>query len=469
MDTTYPSDKIGWLVFSAVVGLLSVWSIFALAEFAGLFLFVLAAIPVALYAVFKEKALVSYTLIFFSLLTFDQEAGTNLQEAIYYALIAGSVAIIIPWLVVRGNIKLQHGVDKAYLFLFILLIYAFVLGFLTGGTMKNRIDDLALMFPIFTYFIFRDQLRDDKHIKTVLVILVVMMLLIAVRNYRNYQQILIEAVMEWQVQKARVAKNEVFLMAGAVGFFILQAYQTKWIPRLFYLGMFGFTFGGLILTQSRGYWLAFILSIIIFLFYTDSRSRYRALITTSILFTIGIFVAVTFYYDALLTVIEGLKYRFSLTGGSKIDPSLLERVYETQTVWELIQKNPFAGYGLGYTYSRYKYIYGYWEPLSYVHNGYLAIWFKAGLFGLLAALSYLVLIARTGLRLFKHAESDFARIIGIIILCQVVGMMLVNITSPQFLGFDSMLLLSLMGVFVASLADRHLRNLPSPTNAESAS
>lgn len=466
MDTTYPSDKIGWLVFSALIGLISAWSIYALAEFAGLFLFGLAAIPVILYALFKDKALISYTLIFFSLLTFDQESGTNLQEAIYYVFIAGSVAIIIPWLFVRGNIKLEQGIDKAYLLFFILLIYAFLLGFLTGGTMKNRIDDLSLIFPIFTYFIFRDQLKEDKHIKTVLVILVVMMLLIAVRNYRNYQQILIEAVMEWQVQKARVAKNEVFLMAGAVGFFILQAYQTKWVPRLLYLGLFGFTFGGLILTQSRGYWLAFILSIVIFLFYTDSRSRYRALLTTSILFVIGIFVAVTFYYDALLTVIEGLKYRFSLTGGSKMDPSLLERVYESQTVWELIQKNPFAGYGLGYTYSRYKYIYGYWEPLSYVHNGYLAIWLKAGLFGLIAALSYLFYIARTGFRLFKNADNDFARILGIIILCQVIGMMLVNITSPQFLGFDSMLLLSLMGVFVASLADRHISREPTPIKVE---
>jgi O-antigen ligase len=458
MDTTYPSDKIGWLVFAAFVGIISVWSVFALAEFAGLFLFALAALPIVLYAVFKEKALISYALIFFSLLTFDQEAGTNLQEALYYAIIASSVAIIIPWLFISGNLTLKQGVDKAYLVFFLFLLYAVVLGFFMGGVMKNRIDDIALMFPIFTYFIFRDHLQDDKKIKTVVVILVVMMLLIAVRNYRNYQQILVEAVMDWQVQKARVAKNEVFLMAGAVGFFILQAYQTKWIPRIFYLGMFGFMFGGLILTQSRGYWLAFILSVLVFLVFTDSRSRYRAILTSSILGSVGVVLAFIFYYDAMMTVLQGLAYRFSLTGGGAIDPSLLERVYESQNVFDKIIKNPFAGYGVGVTYSRYSLIAGYWGPSSYVHNGYLAIWFKTGLFGLLAAVAYVWMIARTGYKLHKQAVSPFARTIGIIVLSQVIGMMLVNITSPQFLGFDSMLMLSIMGVLVASLADRYLEN-----------
>jgi len=465
MDTTYPSDKIGWLVFSAIIGVLSVWSVFALAEFAGVFLFVLGVIPVLIYAIFKEKALISYALIFFSLLTFDQEAGTNVQEALYYVLIAGSVAMILPWLFVRATITLSQGVDKAYLIFFFFLLYAVVLGFLMGGVMKHRIDDIALMFPIFTYFIFRDHLKDDKKIRNVLIILVVMMLIIALRNYRNYQQILVEAVMEWQVQKARVAKNEVFLMAGAVGFFILQAYQSKWVPRLFYLGMFSFMFGGLILTQSRGYWLAFILAVAVFLFFADSRSRYRAILTTTILGSFGLIIAFIFYYDGMMTVLQGLIYRFSLTGGGAIDPSLLERVYESQNVFEKILKNPIAGYGVGVPYSRYSVIAGFWGPSSYVHNGYLAIWYKTGLFGLLAALAYLIMIARTGFRLHKYASSALARTVGMIVLCQITGMMLVNITSPQFLGFDSMLLLSLMGVLVASLSDRH-ESKPVATTSE---
>jgi O-antigen ligase len=462
MEATYPNDRYGWLLFGAGVAVITALGILALQELTGFVLIALALVPVALFTAYKHKGVIAYGLVFFALLTFDQDSGTNIREALYYAYIAGVVAIMVPWLALTGQWRLRHGVDKAYLVLLIFVGYGIVLGFFTGGFMKNRIDDITLMFPILTYFVLRDQMVDDKVVRNILIVLVVMMLFIALRNIRNYQQILLEAVMDWQVQKARVAKNEIFLMAGAVGFFILQAYQTKWIPRLFYLGVFGFMFAGLILTQSRGYWLAFAVSVGVFMLFSDRSARVRALITSTLLGFVAITIAFTVYYSATLLVLENLAYRLSLTGGSQMDPSLLERVLETQSVWDLVKLNPFAGYGFGYVYQRYGVISGYWTHTSYVHNGYLAVWFKMGLFGMLAAITYLIMIARTGYRVFKAATSPFARITALIILCQVIGMMLVNITSPQFLGFDSMLLLAVMGAMVASLADRHTQALVPP-------
>lgn len=456
MEATYPNDRYGWLLFGAGVAVITVLGILALHELSGYALIALALVPVALYTGYRQKGVVAYGIVFFAMLTFDQDSGTNIREALYYAYIAGVVALMVPWLALTGQWQLRHGIDKSYMVLLIFIGYGIILGFFTGGLMKNRIDDITLMFPILTYFVLRDQMVDDKVVRNILIILVVMMLFIALRNVRNYQQILLEAVMDWQIQKARVAKNEVFLMAGTVGFFILQAYQTKWIPRLFYLGVFGFMFAGLILTQSRGYWLAFVLSAGVFMLFSDRSARIRAIITTTLLGVFAITIAFTVYYSATMVVIENLAYRLSLTGGSQMDPSLLERVLETQSVWDLVKYNPLAGYGFGYVYQRYGVIAGYWTHTSYVHNGYLAIWFKMGLFGMLAAFTYLIMIARTGYKVFKNATTPFARITALIIMCQVVGMMLVNVTSPQFLGFDSMLLLSVMGAMVASLADRHL-------------
>lgn len=462
MDVTYPSDRYGWLLFGAGVTVVTALGILALQEIVGLVLVALALVPVALFVAQRHKGVIAYGLVFLALLTFDQDAGTNIREALYYAYIAGVVGVMVPWLAITGHWRLNQGIDRSYLVLLIFVVYGIVLGFFTGGLMKNRIDDMTLMFPILTYFVLRDQMADDKVVQNILIILVVMMLFVALRNIRNYQQILLEAVMEWQIQKARVAKNEVFLMAGSIGFFILQAYQTKWIPRLFYLGMFGFLFAGLILTQSRGYWLAFALAAGVFFLVSDRGVRVRALITSTLLGIVAVTIAFTVYYSATMVVLENLAYRLSLTGGSQMDPSLLERVLETQSVWDLVVLNPFAGYGFGYVYARYGVIAGYWTHTSYVHNGYLAMWFKMGLFGMVAAIAYLIMIARTGYRVFKEALSPFARITALIIMCQVIGMMLVNITSPQFLGFDSMLLLAVMGAMVASLADRHTQALVPP-------
>jgi O-antigen ligase len=456
-DATYPSDRYGWLLFGAGVIAVTALGILALRELTGVVLGILALVPIVLFVGLRNKGLIAYAIIFFALLTFDQDSGTNMREAIYYAFIAGIVAIILPYLALTGRWRLNQGLDRVYLVFFMFIMYGILLGFATGGMMKNRIDDITLIFPILIYFVLRDQIVDDKIIRNIVIILVIMMLFVAFRNIRNYQQILIEAVMSWQVQKARVAKNEVFLMLGAVGFFIMQAYQTKWIPRLFYLGLFGFLFAGLILTQSRGYWLAFLVAMIVFFIVSDPRARVRALVTSLILGVFAVTIAFTYYYSATMIVVENLAYRFSLTGGAKLDSSLLERVYETQTVWELVKANPLAGYGFGYTYQRYGLIAGYWIQTSYLHNGYLAMWFKMGFFGMLAAIGYLVMTARTGFRVFRSAESLLPRIVGLIILCQISGMMVVNITSPQFLGFDSMLLLAVMGAVAASLADRHLK------------
>jgi len=456
-DATYPSDRYGWLLFGAGVIAVTALGILALRELTGAVLGILALVPIVLYVGLRNKGLIAYALIFFALLTFDQDPGTNMREAIYYAFIAGVVSIMLPYLALTGKWRLNQGLDRVYLVFFIFFMYAIVLGFVTGGVMKNRIDDISLMFPILTYFVLRDQIIDDKIVRNIVIVLVIMMLFVAFRNIRNYQQILIEAVMSWQVQKARVAKNEVFLMLGAVGFFILQAYQTKWISRLFYLGLFGFLFAGLILTQSRGYWLAFLVAIFVFFIVSEPRVRIRALVTSSILGFVVITIAFTYYYSATMIVVENLAHRFSLTGGAKLDSSLLERVYETQTVWELVKANPIAGYGFGFTYQRYGLIAGYWIQTSYLHNGYLALWFKMGFFGMMAAIGYLVMTARTGFRIFRSAELLLPRIVGLIILCQIAGMMVVNITSPQFLGFDSMLLLAVMGAVAASLADRHLK------------
>lgn len=457
-----PKDRYGWLLYAAGVVLISSLAVWVLRDFSAPVLIGLALLPLALLITSHHKGLVAYALVLLSVLTFDQEEGTNLREALYYAFIAGCVGVLVPYLAATGRWRLRQAIDKCYLFFFLFILYGIALGFVTGAPMKNRIDDITLMFPLFTYFVLRDQMHDDKVVRNVMIVTVAVIIFISIRNMLNYQQILLNAVMEWQVQKARVAKNEVFLLLGSLAFFIIQSLQAKWVPRLVALGFFGFFMAGLILTQSRGYWLAFVLGATVFLLVADRKAKIRAIVTSAVLISAAVFVALTFYYQATMVVVENLAYRLSLTGGG-LDPSLLERVHETGTVWELVKQNPLAGYGFGYTYVRYGLIAGYSTVTSYLHNGYLAMWYKMGFFGMLAAVSYLIAIVATGYRLYRKALDPMARTFGLVIMCQILSMMLVNITSPQFLGFDSTLLLAVLGAAAASLADRHL---PSRTSVE---
>src|SRR5690606_6485253 len=141
-----------WLLFGAGVIAVTILGILALRELTGVVLGILALVPLVLFVGLRNKGLIAYALIFFALLTFDQDPGTNMREAIYYAFIAGVVAIILPYLALTGRWRLNQGLDRVYLVFLMFMMYGILLGFATGGMMKNRIDDITRIFPILTYF-----------------------------------------------------------------------------------------------------------------------------------------------------------------------------------------------------------------------------------------------------------------------------------------------------------------------------
>src|SRR5690606_10908445 len=93
-----PKDRYGWLFYAAGVVLISSLAVWVLRDFSAPVLIGLALLPLALLITSHHKGLVAYALVLLSVLTFDQEEGTNLREALYYAFIAGCVGVLVPYL-----------------------------------------------------------------------------------------------------------------------------------------------------------------------------------------------------------------------------------------------------------------------------------------------------------------------------------------------------------------------------------
>lgn len=448
----FPTDRYGWLAAATVIAVLTAVATHLLQEWAGLFLLGTAVAPVVVFALFRYRGLVAYGFTLLSILAVDNDPGINLREAIFYLYMIGCAGILTPYILVSGQWKINQNTDKVLIVFLIFILYGFGFSFFTGASMMERIKDMVYFTPFFVYPVLRHHMHNDKVIRNIAIILILIITAIAIRNFMNYQQLLLNAVMEWQVQKARVAKNEVYLLFGSVAFFVLQAYQTKWVPRLITLGFFGLFLGALVLTQSRGYWLAFFFAAGIFFLLSKGDVRIRALLTSSVLGSFAVLLAFLFYYDAMVLFIENMAHRISLTSKG-IDVSLQERVHETAVALQMIAQNPIAGYGIGYEYSRYGVITGFHTHTTYFHNGYLAMWIKFGLLGLVVSTVFWGSIIRTGFQMYQKSEHSYAQIWGLIITCQICGMMLVNLTSPQFLGLDSTILLSILAAITSSMAD----------------
>ena len=138
----------------------------------------------------------------------------------------------------------------------------------------------------------------------------------------------------------------------------------------------------LIITQSRGQWLALLVAV--FLLFLAGRAEYRrrfAVAAVGVIVVLSL-VAVTVAGDKIDVVTSGLLGRWSTIRTSTTqDISLLSRIYEGEAVLTQVVQNPVLGHGLGVPYSKYDIITQEIWTSTWIHNGYLGLLYTYGIWG----------------------------------------------------------------------------------------
>ncbi|SMO70490.1 O-antigen ligase family protein [Gracilimonas mengyeensis] len=387
-----------------------------------------------------------------SILFLENEPGIQPLELPFYALNIIAAAYLC-FDIVRGNLKLKTTLDYLFLLYLLLIPYGISLGILHGAAPFKVVGEVTYFFGLFIYFILRKYMHDEGFQKKVFFIVGLILTYILIRNALNYQALLIQAVAPWELELARSAANELFIVLGA-SFFLAATATTKsrWL-QLIYTGTFIAFVGGLILTQSRGYWLAFFLAAVVIFIYLNNKGKLRLLISFLVLSAISILIAKIFFGDLYDFISQALIDRVSSIGSTfsgKLDLSLRERVLESQSVFEKISDNPIVGHGWATTYTKNNIFQDFFFQTSYVHNGYLAGWYKFGIFGLGIILSVWFYIIRYAYVIYSTSKHQMHRVSALTIFSVTIGMLLVNITSPQILAYDSMLITVIMGCFCST-------------------
>lgn len=165
---------------------------------------------------------------------------------------------------------------------------------------------------------------------------------------------------------------------------------ARWgsLHKLLAITAFGLGTIALILTQSRGGWLAFGGSLTLFMFITWRRG-WISLTMPTILLLVSVGVAITFQ-DAIVARLFG-----------NDEGSAASRLPLIDLAFRIIRDHPFLGIG---TNNFAALIRSYDTPdfgnawLYVVHNKYLLIWAEMGLLGLAAFLGFLMLMIYRGWR-----------------------------------------------------------------------
>jgi len=381
-------------------------------------------------------------------LALENPEGVSPGEIVFlsYTIVAAIFFLFLP--IITGRLTLDTPLDKMFLLLTLLLPYASVLGLLNGAGMYPALGELTYFAGVFIYFALRYYLDNDFFQKGLLVVITITLLFVIARNAYNYQEIIMQAYVPWQVEKARVASNEVLVMffttLCTASFVYAKNFRASIVAILF----LGIGFISLILTQSRGYWLAFLVSFLIIFLSVPKVKKGRMLLYFSLILALLLGIAKIYFSDYFDLIFNALILRFqSIATSTQVDISLLERFEESAVVFSKIAVNPIVGYGFGAEYVKFIFFERVHISTSYVHNGYLAAWYKFGLPGFLLLLGICISIIRNSYRIFKYREERIHKILGLTILATLGGMLLVNNTSPQFLAFDSILLLTVMGAY----------------------
>jgi O-antigen ligase len=212
----------------------------------------------------------------------------------------------------------------------------------------------------------------------------------------------------------------------------------------------------LIITKARGYWIdaAFGIFILMLIIERHHKLRLSALISIG---PIVAFALITLAFGNLgFLLIEGVIDRFStLETAAVTDISLVNRFNEAAHVWDKIQRNPFLGYGLGAEFSFYNWIYRSTLTGTFIHNGYVALWFKLGLPGLLLMIIFWWSTALKGYMIYAQGSCpDKYRMIALAASVSLISIFpSVNTSSPFFMD-DQMLSMTILAGLCTGLYER---------------
>lgn len=213
---------------------------------------------------------------------------------------------------------------------------------------------------------------------------------------------------------------------------------------------------GLIATFSRGLWLGVILAgVVIFILSNKIRVKLLGWVAAIVLLLL---VCASFTYLVKPRLFEAAIARVvSVQDEGAKGTSLGARFDENVQAIAAIKENWLLGMGHGGEYKKFlsQTGRGFDNEITFVHNSYLWVLVKMGIFGLGA---YLFLVYRIGSlslqRLGNDGKTDVNYVRRRSVFAALVALLINGITSPVWAQFPDLVALSMLLVIVASASTR---------------
>ena len=405
------------------------------------FLPVLLLAGVAAWYVFHHPLLnLCLILAGFSLIAVRQE-GFQITEILYGLYFLG---YLTHWFITRLFLYKDHifrESEDTALFVFLLGVTLTIpISVLFGASVNNIVSEWVALIMLLIYFPIKEAcVRYQKGPKAILFALAWVGIFVAVRNVLMYRQGLSDAEFAWQITTGRVSMNDHLLMAASLITFAFLSFTRRLRDSAPLIVLFLLFFIGLIFTQSRGFWVAFLFGIGVMFLMIDNQARRRIVLLGMAGLTIVLTVGLIFFRDYIALIAFGLVDRFvSLGAATSKDLSLVNRFGESVAVWDHIVQNPIVGHGMGVPYSYYDLAHQATDKEAFTHNGYFSLWYKFGIWGLSLVIFAWARITWHGFQAFwSKRTSLLVRVTGLGMATCLIASTLPTLTSNPFFLLDT--------------------------------
>ncbi|MFQ5568044.1 MAG: O-antigen ligase family protein [Rhodothermales bacterium] len=378
----------------------------------------------------------------------DYEAGFQFREIAYGLYL---YTLLGHWYVTRCFLYRERilltAEDKALFLFLILLPFTIPITILFGGSLTGVISESFSLSLLALYFPLKEACARYRYgTRALLLVILCLGVLVASRNVMNFQTMLSSATQAWQVATGRVWTNDNLLMVTSLFGLVTMFFARRWWSFGILGGCFLLCFAGLILTQSRGYWLAFLFGTLAMFVLVDAHQRKRMLVLGFFGLAAVTGIGFAFFGTYMNLLVGGLVERFaSVQTAATADVSLINRFREMATVWDHVVRNPVIGYGMGVPYEFFDIANEVTDNDALVHNGYVGLWYKFGLWGLGLMLFFWARVIWRGVQAFsmKHG-SYWTRVCGLAASLSLIAFTLSTITSNPFFLKDSLFIFSLV-------------------------
>ena len=338
--------------------------------------------------------------------------------------------------------------------------FGLVLGLLMGNPVAEIVGQYQAFIPVLLYFPLKQTCARARYGPEIIAgAVVVIGVAAALENALLTRAALQDATKLYQIIDVRVSYGEIMLMASTLLVTGLLMAAQRWTRFAALLLVYGVVVAGLILSKSRGFWVATILALAV-LFLMGHAEQRKRLVAGGLVGFGGLLVAafaVAPRYAALLAT--GIAKRFlTLSTATSADMSLLNRFAESAGIVRTARESPILGHGWGATYSHYSLISKGTRVWGFTHNAYLGLWLKIGLWGLGLAVCVWVGSVVAGLAALRDQRLTARhRAIAGSAGAALVGIALVAGASSPFELADQMTVLTSLWAIAQGTAQRAAR------------